>query len=133
MKKIANLLVKILMKSYQLKNNASKKMVYKELEAHLQNKLTGVKACAIYALIKRIIWRACDQVIMGEEKKKEIKIKNISFSAGEFCARRKVENLEKTMHNAMVIITCQILKLHVAKLAMQLINARRSREKKAGN
>jgi hypothetical protein len=85
-----------------------------------------VKACAINALIKRFIWRACAQVIMGEEKKKEIKIKNISFSAGEFCARIRVENLEKTMHNTVVIITCQILKLHVAKLAMQLIKIRRS-------
>ena len=52
MTKIVNSLARILMKSYQLKNNASKKMVYKELEAHLQNKLTGVKACAINALIK---------------------------------------------------------------------------------
>ena len=115
------------MKSYQLKNNASKKMVYKELEAHLQNKLTGVKACAIYALIKRIIWRACTQVNMGEEKKKEIKIKNISFCAGEFCARRRVENLEKTKLKEMVIITCQILKPRVARLAMQLIKVRKSR------
>ena len=124
-----NLLVKILMKSYQLilKNNASQKMVYKEIEAHLHNKLTEVKACAINALIKRIIWRACTQVIMGEEKKKEIKIKNNSLSAGEYCARRRVENLEKIMLNNLVIIICQILKLHVAKLAMQLINARRSR------
>jgi P pilus assembly chaperone PapD len=59
-------------------------MVYKELEAHLQKKLTGVKACAIYALIERIIIIACTQVIMGEEKKKEIKIKNISSFAVKF-------------------------------------------------
>ena len=128
MTKKANFLARILKKSYQLilENNASQKMVYKELEAHLQKKLTGVKACAIYALIERIIWRACDKVIMGEKKKKEIKIKNISFSAGELYARRRIENLEKTMLNNLVIITCQILKLHVAKLAMQLIKIRRS-------
>jgi hypothetical protein len=126
--KKANLLARILLKIYEiiLKNNAGQKMEFKEPEAHLHKEITGVKACAIGALITRIIGQACAQVNIVEEKKKEIKIENLSISAWEFYARRRVECSEKTMLNAMVIITCQILKLHVAKLAMQLIKIRRS-------
>ena len=62
-------------------------MENKELKHPLQKKITGVKACAIYALIERIIWRACAQVNIGEKKKKDLKITNLSISAWEFYAR----------------------------------------------
>ena len=94
----------------------------------MQKKITGVKACATYALTRRYIMTVFIQVNISKKeikrsKKKKKNSENTS-SAGAYYAWVRIS--DKTMLKNLVIKTFQILNLPVAKHALLLIKTKKS-------